>query len=184
MGGGHVTWRDGDHRLGPEFRRFDDPTNTLGGGDDPGDPVAEIPSGRPRETPRFVAPHWLFDANALVRFRYFDFLAAVHGRQGDLLPYYRQIARERAGLTRVQLTGDADAFRTDDVFTVDAALEASLPTKNDDLALSVSLQALNLLDEDTVLDRELDLGTGRAAAADETLASRTLKLVVKMWWNE
>ncbi|HKV12710.1 MAG TPA: hypothetical protein VJ725_31485, partial [Thermoanaerobaculia bacterium] len=180
---GHVTWSDGDRRLGSEFRRFDDPTNTLGGGDDAGDPVAEIPSGRPRETPRFVAPRWSFDADALFFLpREFRILAAVHGRRGDPLPYYRQVARERAGLTRVQLTGDAGAFRTDDVVTVDAALEKEMSVN--DATFLLRLEALNLLDEDTVLDRELDLSTGRAAAADETLASRTLKLVVKMWWNE
>lgn len=181
---GHVTWRDGDRRLGSEFRRFDDPTNTLGGGDDEGDPVTAIASGRPRETPRFVAPRWSFDANALVRFPpYLDLLVAIHGRRGDPLPYYRQIVRERAGLTPVQLTGDAGAFRTDDAVTVDAALDASLPSLGD-FDLTVRLEALNLLDEATVLDRELDLGTGRAAAADATLAARTLRLVVKMWWED
>ncbi|HEY7215100.1 MAG TPA: TonB-dependent receptor, partial [Thermoanaerobaculia bacterium] len=39
---GSVAWHDDHQRLGPDFRRFDDPTNTLGGGDDAGRPVASI----------------------------------------------------------------------------------------------------------------------------------------------
>lgn len=184
MGQGHVTWHDGNRRLGSGFRRFDDPTNTLGGGDDPGDPVAEISSGRPREIPRFVAPRWSFYADGLL-FLPWDLrvLAAVHGRRGDPLPYYRQVARERAGLTRVQLTREADAFRADDVVHVDAALEREIPVSGS-ITFLVRLEALNLLDADTVLDRELDLGTGRGAAVDETLAARTWKVVLKMWWEE
>ena len=41
-----------------------------------------------------------------------------------------------------------------------------------DAGLTLSLEAANLLDAGTVLARELDLGTGRAALADDTLAAR------------
>lgn len=181
---GNVLWRDGDYSLGPDFRRFDDPTNLLGGGDDEGEPVAETASGRPYETPRFEAARWSFETNGLVRLgqgRYV-LLATVKGRQGQPLPYFRQVVRERAGAASVQVTDRPDSFRTDDLFTVDAALERHVWVGKD-VSFSFALQALNLLDERTVLERELDLGTSRAGFADEALPSRTLRVEVRFWWR-
>ena len=179
---GHVTWRDGDQRLGPAFRRFDDPTNTLGSGDDEGRAVSEIASGRPHETPGFLATHWSFHALGFVQLpREFNLSAAVNGRQGYPLPYYRQVARERADIARVQLTGRPDTLRTNDLLTLDARLEKGIWFG--DAGLTLSLEASNLLNAGTVLERELDLGTGRAALADETLASRVFRMQVRMSWR-
>ncbi len=185
MSQGYVTWQDGDRRLGSAFRRFDDPTNALGGDDDEGLPMAPLAgtaSWHPHETPRFQAARWSFLAVGLVRLpRNFNLSAAVNGRQGDPLPYYRQVARERAGLARVQLTGRPDALRTDDLVTVDAGLEKEMYFG--DLGLTVSLEALNFLNEDTVLARDLDLGVGRGGFAGETLAPRTLRVGVRVSWR-
>ncbi len=179
---GHLTWQDGHQRLGPAFRRFDDPTNTLGGGDDEGQPVAEIDSGHPHELPGFLASRWSFHALGFVVLRDgLNLSAAVSARQGQPLPYYRQVARERAGLALVQLTDRPDSLRTETLFTLDARLEKEIQV--DDVNLTLSLEAANLLNARTVLARELDLGTGRAARGDETLASRTLRLQVRMFWR-
>ncbi|HSG39022.1 MAG TPA: hypothetical protein VLE27_05245, partial [Thermoanaerobaculia bacterium] len=166
-----------------DFRRFDDPTNLLGGGDDEGEPVGEIASGRPYETPRFEAARWSFGASGLVLVGpgEYQLLASVRGRQGHPLPYFRQVVRERAGTAYVQLTDRPDTFRTDDLLTVDAAVQKEFYLG--DASFSLSLQALKLLNEDTVLERELDLGTGRAGFADETLSSRTLRVELRFWWR-
>ncbi len=179
---GHVTWRDEDQELGPAFRRFDDPTNTLGSGDDEGRPVTEIASGRPHEIPGFQSAGWSFHALGFVVLRDgLNLSAAVNGRQGYPLPYYRQVARERAGLARVQLTGRPDALRTSDLLTLDARLEKEIAIG--DASFTLSLEAANLLNAGTVLKRELDLGTGRAALANETLASRVFRMQVRMGWR-
>jgi hypothetical protein len=183
MSQGHVTWQDGEQRLGPAFRRFDDPTNALGGGDDEGLPVTEIASGRPHELSRFLATRWSFYAVGFVMLHEPgpNLAIALNGRQGYPLPYYRQVARERAGIAYVQLTGRPDAIRTDDVLTVDAQLEQEFWFS--DAGFTVSLEASNLFDEDTVRERELDLGTGRSAFANQTLSSRTLRLRLRMSWR-
>jgi hypothetical protein len=179
---GHVTWGEADQRLGASFRRFDDPTNTLGSGDDEGQPVAEIASGRPHEVPSFEASRWSFHALGFVELRDgLNLSAAVNGRQGQPLPYYRQVARERAGLVLVQLTGRPDALRTDDLLTLDARLAKEIQI--DDAALTLSLEAANLLNAGTVLARELDLGTGRAALADDALAARAFRFQVRVSWR-
>ncbi len=180
---GYLAWQDSDQRLGPDFRRFDDPTNTLGGGDDEGRSVAEIGSGGPHATPRFTAARWSFEANGLIALNHYQSYLeiGVKGRRGEPLPYYRQVARQRADVARVQLTGRPDAFRTEDVLTASAALTQDFDFG--DFNLSVSLGGVNLLNEGTVLARELDLGTSRAASADETLAARAFRLEVRMSWR-
>jgi hypothetical protein len=81
----------------------------------------------------------------------------------------------------VQPTGRPDALRTNDLLTLDARLEKGIWFG--DAGLTLSLEASNLLNAGTVLERELDLGTGRAALADETLASRVFRMQVRMSWR-
>ncbi|HYH47462.1 MAG TPA: hypothetical protein VEG34_17410, partial [Thermoanaerobaculia bacterium] len=179
MSRGHVSWHDADQRLGSAFRLFDDPTNTVGSGDDEGFPVtAAADSGRPHERPRFQGARWSFHANGLVELPWQLRLgAALNGREGSPLPWYRQAARERAGLARVQLTGPA-AFRASDLVTLDARLERWVRIGGTELTLS--LEAFNLLGEGDVLQRELDLGATRVGSVDEALAPRTFQLGVRI----
>jgi len=179
---GHFTWRDGNQHLGPAFRRFDDPTNTLGSGDDEGRPVTEVASGRPHEIPGFQWARWSFHALGFVELRDgLNLSAALNGREGDPFPYYRQVARERAGLALARLTDRPDALRANYALTLDTRLEKEITLG--DAVLTLSLEAANLLNTGTVLERELNLATGRGALADETLASRTFRMQVRMFWR-
>lgn len=182
MSRGHLTWQDGDQRLGRELRLFDDPTNTLGGDDDEGRPVAVADSFRPHEDPRFLGSGWSFSVSGLRQIAGgFSVAATVNGRQGSPLPWYRLAARERAGVVPVQLTGRPDSERTANVVTVDARLEQELSFR--ETGLTVSLEAYNLLGRRTVYGRELDLGVGRAGSAEALLAPRTFRLGVRLGWR-
>ena len=179
---GHLTWQDGEQRLGSAFRRFDDPTNTLGSGDDEGLPVAEAGSGRPHEDPRFLSGRWAFHANGLVQLPWdLRLSAALNAREGDPLPYYRRIARERVGIAAVQLTDHADTLRGDDLVTLDTRLDRSFLTR--DTEITLSLEAFNLAGASTVRQRELDLGVGRGGFADEVIAPRTFRLGLRVEWR-
>lgn len=182
MSRGHVTWHDWTWRLGPDFVRFDDPTNTSGSGDDDGQRVIGSSSGLPHEPDRLFGSRWSFHLDGLVQLPWdFEVSMGINGREGSPLPYYRQIARDRAGIARVQLTGRANSYRTDDLFTVDLRLGRGFHIG--DLRLALSLEAFNLLDERTVLERELDLGVTRATLANETLAPRTFRLGLRVEWR-
>lgn len=183
MSRGHVTWQDGDQRLGREFRLYDDPTNTLGGDDDEGRPVAMADPFRPHEEPLFLGSGWTFSASGLrqIGSHGFSVAATVNGRQGSPLPWYRLASRERAGVVPVQLTGRPDSERTPDVVTVDARLEQEIDVRHTLLALS--LEAYNLLGQRTVHGRELDLGVGRAGSAEAIVAPRTFRLGVRLGWR-
>lgn len=182
MSRGHLTWQDGNQRLGREFRLFDDPTNTLGGDDDEGRSVAVADSYRPHEDPRFLGSGWSFSASGLRQIAGgFSVAATVNGRQGSPLPWYRLASRERAGVVPVQLTGRPDSERTPDVVTVDLRLEQEVTLRDNTLA--VGLEAYNLLGRRTVYGRELDLGVGRAGSAEAMLAPRTFRLGVRLGWR-
>ncbi len=176
---GHLTWQDGEQTLGRDFRLFDDPTNALGGDDDAGQPVTAVDSGRPHETPSFRSARWTFQTSGLVDLPRGVYVAAtLRGRDGDPLPYYRRIARERAGIARVQLTERPDALRTGEVVTLDGRL--SKEVEIGDALLTLSLEGSNLLDDGAVVARELDLGVTRGGQADELQEPRTLRIGLRV----
>lgn len=181
---GHLTWSDGTWSLGPEFTRYDDPTRTLGAGDRDGESVA-LPASdrdRPYASDRFIGARWLLHWEGLVRLPW-ELTAgfAVNGREGHPLAWYRQVARERAGIARVQLTDAIDADRADDLWTLDVRLEREIHLG--DFVVTPGVDVFNLLDEDTALWRETDLGVTRAGAADETVAARTVRVGVRVSWR-
>jgi uncharacterized protein YegL len=179
---GHLTWQDWTWHLGPGFLRTDDPTNTLGSGDDGGSvaPQAGL-DGVPHEPARFLGGHWSLFASGLVQLGGFDLSASVNGRQRVPLPYYRRVARERAGLADVQITDRADTFRTRDLVTLDTRIGRDFSLG--DLVLSCGLEVFNLLDERAPVARELDLGVSRGGRPDELAAPRTLRLSVRVQWR-
>ena len=173
---GHLSWNDDRIRLGPDFRRFDDPTDTLGSGDDEGDRAIELgPQGA-------LDSGWAFYADAGVELPWaLDLGVAIHGRQGHPLPYHRRVARDRAGIVAVELTAAAAAVRAPDLVTFDARLAKELTFG--DLSLSFAVEAFNLLDADVVLRRELDLGVSRGGAVDEVASPRVWRLGVRLGWR-
>ncbi len=176
---GSFTWQDAEQALGRGFRLFDDPTNALGGEDDAGQPVTATDTTRPHEAPSFRSARWTFQTSGLLELPRGVYVAAtLRGRDGDPLPYYRRIARERAGITRVQLTERPDTFRTGEIVTLDARLskEAGIG----DALLTLSLEGTNLLDDGAVGARELDLGVTRGGQADELKEPRTLRIGLRV----
>jgi len=184
MSSGHIAWRDWTWHLGPAFRRFDDPTNTLGNGDDNGSQVTPAASGDtfPHDPARFLGGRWSLVANGFVSLPHdFEVALTVNGTQGAPLAWYRQISRPQAGLADVQLTARADSFRTADLATFDARLGKDF--SRGDFGVLVSLEAFNLLDKRATMARDLDLGVSRGGRADELVAPRTFELDVRLRWR-
>ncbi|HEX9670018.1 MAG TPA: marine proteobacterial sortase target protein [Thermoanaerobaculia bacterium] len=176
---GNLTWQDGEQTLGRELRLIDDPTNALGGDDDDGRPVTETDTGRPHGTPSFRSARWTFQTSGLVELPRGVYVAAtLRGRDGDPLPYYRRVARERGGIARVQLTERPDAFRTGEIVTLDGRLAKEVEIG--DALLTLSLEGTNLFDEGPVVARELDLGVTRGGLPDELLEPRTLRVGLRV----
>ncbi len=179
---GHLSWSDGHWRLGPEFRRFDDPTDAAGSGDD-GGRVVELGARDDLGTTELAAgSRWSFHWSAGVELPWnLDLGLALAGREGHPQPYFRRVAREAAGIARVQLTDPADSVRAPDVVTFDARLARGITLG--DFSLTLALEAFNLLGADDVLRRALDLGVGRGAAVDETVTPRVWRLGIRLGWR-
>jgi hypothetical protein len=176
---GHLTWQDWTWQIGPNYRRYADPTPELVDGSYNGQPVAgqlPLPGGRPL----YLSSQWSFDLSAAVQLpAALSAAVAVNGRQGFPLAYFRTVARANAGPVDLRLTGRVDAFRSDDLVSCDARLEKAIATGSD-VAVAVSLEGLNLLVAGQVLRRETNLGVGRADFVDEVIAPRLFRLGLKL----
>jgi hypothetical protein len=176
---GHLTWQDWTWRVGPAYRRYADPTYSLVDGNYSGQPVAgqsPLPGGRPL----YLSSRWSFDLSGAVQLPgALSAAAEINGRQGSPLAYYRSVARDRAGPVDLRVAKLVDAFRSDDVVSFDVRLDKEIDN-GPDLAIAVSLEALNLLAAGQVLRRESNLGVGRANFVDEVVAPRILRLGLKL----
>jgi hypothetical protein len=176
---GHLAWQSWTWQLGPGYRHYADPSPTLVDGKYGGQPVAgqsPLPGGRPL----YLAGRWSFDLSGAVQLP--GALAAaveISGRQGSPLAYYRTVGRDRAGPVDLRLARRVDAFRSDDLLSLDARLDKEIAVGSD-LAVAVSLEALNLLTSGQVLRRETNLGVGRANFVDEVVAPRLLRLGLRV----
>ena len=186
---GRLSWQSWTWRLGPNFRRFDDPTNALGSGDDEGAPVAPAaaspdsaaPFDAARTSGLYLDARWSLDLAGLVQLPHaFNLAAEISGRQGFPIADYREVARPNAGPALVQIT-PVGARREGDLLTLAARLDREITFHQ--VVLDLSLEAQNLLGAGTVLRRETNLGATRAGATDEVLAPRTFRLGVRVSWR-
>jgi hypothetical protein len=176
---GHVSWNDWNWKIGPEFRKYDDPTDVVTdslGYADGDDPFAEQSGSNKSNV--LSGSRWSFNLSGLYQVapqRPWGFNAglAVTGREGFAsTPYVRRSGG--AGRRDVQLTGDFDEFRNPDVVVVDGHLDKEFSFG--ETAFVLSVDGFNLSNEDYVLQRERDLGTTRANAINETLSPRVFRV--------
>ena len=176
---GHLVWQDWTWQIGPNYRRYADPTPALVDGDYSGQPVAgqsPLPGGRPL----YLSSRWSFDLSAAVELPgALSAAVAINGRQGFPLAYYRTVARNNAGPVDLRVTGQVDAFRSDDLVSCDARLDKNIAAGSD-VAVALSLEGLNLLTSGQVLRRETNLGVGRANYVDQVITPRLLRLGLKL----
>ncbi len=102
---------------------------------------------------------WTFHGSAGVKLPWnLDLGIALTGREGFPLPYYRRVARDRAGIVRVELS-NADAIRASDLITLDLRLAKELTFG--DFGVTLGLEAFNLLGASDVLRRTTRDARGR-----------------------
>jgi hypothetical protein len=175
---GRLTWQSWTWQLGPDYRRYADPTPTLLDGSYQGQPVAgssDLPGGRPL----YLAGRWSFAVGGTVQLPgALTAAVAVNGREGFPLAWYRTVGRDQAGPVDLRLVR-VDAFRSDHLVSLDARLDKAIGAARD-LAVVVSVEALNLVTSGQVLQRETNLGVGRAGYVDEVVTPRLLRLGVKV----
>ncbi len=176
---GHVTYSDWTWNIGPEYRKYDDPTDTLsdGLGYADGDDVYFDRSGGSKSEV-YVGGRWSFNLNGLYQVAPdrpwgFNVGASLDGREGYITPPY--ISRgSSAGGRSVQLTRDIDEFRNPDVMVFNAHADKEFALG--ETRLTLSLDGFNLTNEDDVLQVERSARSSRRYQTNEALSPRVFRL--------
>lgn len=189
----HLTLSDWRWKLGPEFRRYDDPTDAAPGlegeglwdlADGENDPVAEeTGTSSAYGATSFPNSRWAFSVSGMVRIapesRWgFNLAGAINGREGYLLPYDVFLRAEDGRQVAVQATPEADSYRYPDLYQVDLRLEREL--RRGDFSATVGLDVFNLLNDTPALLRQRELNFKGGNALLEAVGARTLRLGIRL----
>ena len=173
-----------------------DPTNLVGNqlpfirgrvGDRDGDLFAGASDNSGGYPSFFLQSDWRYSLSGLYQVAAdrpwaFNVAANVFGRQGAPLPYYH-LAISSDGLPKaVQVTDRLNEVRTDDIMRIDLRLEKRLATSRN-AWLTVSLDAFNLINETSVLQRELIANSARSGWISETLTPRIWQIGMQLGWR-
>jgi hypothetical protein len=117
---------------------------------------------------------WQVYANALVQLPWqVDVSAALFGKQGGSFPTRAVVSVPRDGSQNILVTPEVDTNRYDNVFNFDVRLAKNV--KIDRAALTLSVEAFNLFNNDVVLSRSRSVGA-TFNRIEEIIAPRTLRL--------
>ncbi|MFY9822046.1 MAG: TonB-dependent receptor [Thermoanaerobaculia bacterium] len=176
---GYLTYADWKWHIGDEFRRFDDPTNTITtdlGFADGNDVVSDQSFGKPLV---FTGARWSFNVNGLYQIAPdrpwgFNTAAMVTGRQGYIVPVFATYA-SATGQRSVQLTDQIDEFRNDNVFVLDGRIDKDF--RFGDVTLNLGIDGFNLTNKHFVLQRDNNARVAASAryAVLETLSPRVFR---------
>jgi hypothetical protein len=175
---GHVTYNDWKWQIGPQYRKYDDPTNTItdltGFADDPS-VFFEKEGGNKGDV--FTGSRWSFNMNGIYQIAPdrpwgFNIAANVTGREGYITPPYIRKSGV-VGSRNIQLAG-IDEFRNPNVYVFDARIDKDFHFN--DFNLTLSVDGFNLTNESYVLQRERNVNAGRFYEANERLSPRVFRL--------
>ena len=94
-----------------------------------------------------------------------------------------EFANTGDGISRnVSVVNSVDEIRVDDIFTTDLRFEKEFATTGN-LGFTFSIDAFNIFNENTTLQRERDLTSGQADWLRETLSPRIYRLGVRLNWR-
>ncbi len=175
---GHVTWNDWDWKIGPEYRKYEDPTNVVGddlGYSDGDEPFFEQSGGNKNNV--FVGSRWSFNLSGLYQVALekpwgFNVGASLDGRQGYVTPPFIRRSGSVGG-RNVQLA-PIDKFRNDDLIVANAHLDKDFRFGETNFNLAVD--GFNLLNEDYILQVERSASSGRRGQTNETLSPRVFRV--------
>lgn len=176
---GHVTWSDWEWSV-PDSER-EDPTLTLPGGNQDGDPVVlGSGTGSGNKGGIYINSNWSFDISGMYQIAPdrpwgFNLAANVNGREGYPIPYSANSnISDGIGTRGLQATAAPDSFRHDDVIIVNARIEKELAFS--DWGITFSLDGFNMLNESYVLQRQVNLRSSAGNWITETVSPRIFRI--------
>jgi hypothetical protein len=151
----NVTLQDWKQHVGPNG--FTDPTQLLEEDSCTSCNGAQVASNGGEDG--YINSKWSFSMNGVYQFPWqISFGAALVGRQGYIIPYYRRVnARDGFGNKRVLVDG-FDSQRLDNLYNLDLRLAKELTVRNG-VSVTLSADLFNATNTNTVLWRDNRLYT-------------------------
>jgi hypothetical protein len=175
---GHVTYNDWKWQIGPNYKKYDDPTDTItdltGFADDPS-VFFEKEGGNKSDI--FTGSRWSFNMNGIYQIAPdrpwgFNVAANITGREGYITPPYIKKGGV-VGSRNIQLAG-IDEFRNPNIYLLDARIDKDF--RFNDFNLTLSADGFNLTNQSYVLQRERNVNADRFYQVNERLSPRVLRL--------
>ncbi len=165
----------------PELFALDDPTDVLGLGDNNGAPFAPE-SVFADQSGVYLHSRWDYTIAGLYRARAGIGLSILaHGREGYPLLYFEDVLGSDGQTRSVAVTDEDDSpLRLDNVHQLDVRAEKELRLMGDGAAVTVSLDALNVLNRTPPLERATRLETATADFVREIVAPRVFRVGVRV----
>jgi len=114
----------------------------------------------------------------------FNVSAAINGREGYALPFFRRpssAAENLVGSLNLQATDKADDYQYDDISIIDLRIEKEFNVK--DSRFTVGLELFNALNDSTVLQRQHRLGLGSTDFVREIVSPQVFRLGFRFAFN-
>ena len=199
----HLTYNDHTWNVPNSYFAHQDPTNfgngsgisNFGGGstreaagDRDGDVVAERSGGSGSKSGVYLNSGWSLSVNGLYQVAPeqpwgFNVGAGFNAREGYPNPKFVPVTGSDGIGRLVQLSPEVDSERLDDVMTLDLRLDKEFwfgGGGRRGLGLTMSLDAFNVLNENTVLQRQRDQSATQANFILETVSPRIFRLGARL----
>lgn len=191
---GHLTWYDWEWNI-PSSYFYD--ANDLVDGDRPetsidndenfdndGAPVAEQSAGSGDKGDIFLNSTWSFNLNGMCQVAPdrpwgFNIAGNLSGREGYPAPYYLNNVNPGDGIQRDIQLSSTDAFRNEDLIAFDLRIDKDIQLSSD-FGITLSIDAFNVFNEGTVLQRERNLSGSQPNFVDEVLSPRVFRLGIRL----
>lgn len=197
MARGYYQTGEAEWKVSSSFLDFDDPNRYGGeptfapggcpGEDIDGGVVGCISSGSGAKDDVVLQTRWSWNLNGMYQVAPdrpwgFNVAANLFGREGYVNPYTFEVTGSDGQTRNLLAVNNIDDFRVDDIFTADLRVEKEFPTSGN-LAMTFSIDAFNVFNENYVLQRERNLSSGSADFLRETLSPQIFRLGVRLNWR-
>ncbi len=187
----YLNYGEPEWKIGSGFRALDDPTDGTGYieeqnismEDTDGNVFAEQSTGSGNKSDVWLESTWSFNLNGMYQLpKGFNIAANILAREGYPLPYFTSQTPDDGINRPVAAPVVNDAFRTDDIYTMDLRAEKEFVVSSN-VGMTFSIDAFNVFNNNDVLQRERNLTGPRPAFVDETISPRIYRLGFRVEWR-
>jgi hypothetical protein len=187
---GHAQYTDWTWKIPDSYFDHVDPTNfgdgagNIADGDRDGEIVAERSGGSGSKAGVFLNAKWSASLTGLYQVAPdrpwgFNIGGAINAREGYASPSFVNIAGTDGTTRAVQVFDSLDDVHNDDVFTVDLRLDKEIAI-GDSFGVTVGLDVFNVLNDNTVLQRNRNFSSTSYNFINETVSPRILRGGVRL----